>query len=779
MKKLISLLLLLPVLALAQTLPRYVNTTNGVAYTPSTPGGGGVATTNDLNAAYTSGRAIYVSPWGNDTLADGSFFNPFRTVHNPLEISDAAPTWEGANTIAEAGDTIVFTPDIHYQGVIPLKDDVNLWIMPGASVIHAGFSNTTVFGTPQYAPATLTTAGPMIQPGHNSVIDFRGANLTATNNAGDGYDAAFGWVEGLPTSQFLFFLSLTNASKTNVTVLAGNGFGTTDYFYFVQTNTEPSSVSIYGGKSRSGWDTIRGTGNLHLNTFNMDIFSTNTHSIPTEENSRGVALSGGVTWRDTGSSISSGGGTVINQAVSLGGAGTTAILDMTSAFNTSSGTPVVAADSATYSGAHLEEHILTGDGSGLTDIPPTTGIDGWPANSAGFLENDGAGNLSWGSASSGITIYGGVGTNNVFYYASAADQPGEKIVDFAEGLAYAPLAGSFKWIDWREGEMFDPTDGSVALTTYNRTLVGSWNATDLSGSLLWYTDRVVATNAADASSTVMYGTGALDVTNGWDAGVIHSMTATNGGLALTNGTGRVNINTVAGGNLYIVSSSTAGFRVGPSTTAYVFAGENSNGGWLNTSNTRLQLGAGSGNGAITLFDSGGVTIGNFPRTDSGAQNLRVEGIIFGNGIGITNAIGAQLTRSLPAQLDKTDDTLTQCGFGIYVTNGVTYEFCARLNASLDATGGGKVAMGGVTATTVSYRVTSFAAASARITSTRQSSIGSAVTSTAGLTDEYYIIEGTITPSATGIFGPQFAQASANGTSSILVSSTFWVKRINQ
>lgn len=43
-----------------------------------------------------------------------------------------------------------------------------------------------------------------------------------------------------------------------------------------------------------------------------------------------------------------------------------------------------------------------GNGSGLTNIPPTTGISGWPANSSGYLNNNGSGTLSWGTPSGSL-----------------------------------------------------------------------------------------------------------------------------------------------------------------------------------------------------------------------------------------------------------------------------------------------------------------------------------------------------------------------------------------
>lgn len=53
---------------------------------------------------------------------------------------------------------------------------------------------------------------------------------------------------------------------------------------------------------------------------------------------------------------------------------------------------------ALFGGATPSSFVL----SNATGLPPTTGISGWPSNSAGVLTNNGAGTLSWG-ASGGIT----------------------------------------------------------------------------------------------------------------------------------------------------------------------------------------------------------------------------------------------------------------------------------------------------------------------------------------------------------------------------------------
>lgn len=126
------------------------------------------------------------------------------------------------------------------------------------------------------------------------------------------------------------------------------------------------------------------------------------------------------------------------------------------------------------------------------------------------------------------------------------------------------------------------------------------------------------------------------------------------------------------------------------------------------------------------------------------------------------------------QFDATTTTLGNVtGLTMTVAAGRTYKFRAVLDATLDATGGGKYAIGGTaTATAISYRVQHLGASLAVLSSTRQTALASSVNSTAALTDDAVVIEGLITVNAGGTLTVQFAQQSATGTSSILVGSTF-------
>lgn len=129
------------------------------------------------------------------------------------------------------------------------------------------------------------------------------------------------------------------------------------------------------------------------------------------------------------------------------------------------------------------------------------------------------------------------------------------------------------------------------------------------------------------------------------------------------------------------------------------------------------------------------------------------------------------------QFDKTTNTTLAdiTGTSIALLNGRKYRFLAQLDCTLDATGGGKYAMAfSSTVTSINYRVRTLGASSAVLCSARQTSSGSAVNSTASLTDDAVWIEGVIVAGANGNLTVQFAQQSSNGTSSVLTGSTLMV-----
>lgn len=129
-----------------------------------------------------------------------------------------------------------------------------------------------------------------------------------------------------------------------------------------------------------------------------------------------------------------------------------------------------------------------------------------------------------------------------------------------------------------------------------------------------------------------------------------------------------------------------------------------------------------------------------------------------------------------AQFDKTNTSLANItGLTADVAAAGTYGFRAVLIVNADATGGYKFAIAGTaTATAIIARVTAQRDDTSSFTiSARLTSLGSS-TGIASGTALLVIIEGSIEVNAAGTLVPQFAQNAANGTSSILVGSTWEV-----
>jgi hypothetical protein len=118
---------------------------------------------------------------------------------------------------------------------------------------------------------------------------------------------------------------------------------------------------------------------------------------------------------------------------------------------------------------------------------------------------------------------------------------------------------------------------------------------------------------------------------------------------------------------------------------------------------------------------------------------------------------------------------------IDVEAGKTYRFRAILYITADATGGAKIRMSGdcvPSALVYDYRIMdSSATPPAYIAGGRDTALATVITGgAAGVTLEA-VINGTVTIGTAGSLAPQFAQSVANGTSSVLVGSTFSVTEI--
>jgi hypothetical protein len=136
--------------------------------------------------------------------------------------------------------------------------------------------------------------------------------------------------------------------------------------------------------------------------------------------------------------------------------------------------------------------------------------------------------------------------------------------------------------------------------------------------------------------------------------------------------------------------------------------------------------------------------------------------------------------SVASQFDKTTDVAlgTVTGLSATVLASRKYRFRAVLFVDADVVGGSKFAIGGTaTATAVIYEIKLLDDSTNAYTITaRQTALGGSTgqaSTTAGLCE----IIGTITVNAGGTLVVQFAQNASNGTSSVLVGSTFSVQDI--
>lgn len=135
-------------------------------------------------------------------------------------------------------------------------------------------------------------------------------------------------------------------------------------------------------------------------------------------------------------------------------------------------------------------------------------------------------------------------------------------------------------------------------------------------------------------------------------------------------------------------------------------------------------------------------------------------------------------KRVSTQFDSVGTTTlaTVTGLSVNVAAGRTYTFKAVLQATLAAAGGGKFAIAGTaTATSIVYQVNAINNSTGLfVANSKQVALGGAVTIAATPTDVWVEIVGTITVNAAGTLLVQGAQATASGTSSVLVGSVFTV-----
>lgn len=130
------------------------------------------------------------------------------------------------------------------------------------------------------------------------------------------------------------------------------------------------------------------------------------------------------------------------------------------------------------------------------------------------------------------------------------------------------------------------------------------------------------------------------------------------------------------------------------------------------------------------------------------------------------------------QFDKTTDTTVANipGLTVNVIAGRSYQFRAILHVTADAVGGYKLSIAGTaTATNVIYQINAVRDDTNVFTINSRATNLATSTGASGGTTVWVEITGEITVNAAGTLTVQFAQVAANGTSSVLVGSTFWAR----
>lgn len=156
-----------------------------------------------------------------------------------------------------------------------------------------------------------------------------------------------------------------------------------------------------------------------------------------------------------------------------------------------------------------------------------------------------------------------------------------------------------------------------------------------------------------------------------------------------------------------------------------------------------------------------------------ANNVSITG---GTISGIPNSAISRVS----TQFDKTDITLANVtGLTANIVSGCAYAFRAVLFVDASAVGGSRYSISGTgTASAIIYHVMLVDDTLNTCTITkRETALGANNATQAGTTVGKCIIEGVLTANGTGALTVQFAQSVSNGTSSVLVGSTFTVDKI--
>ena len=321
------------------------------------------------------------------------------------------------------------------------------------------------------------------------------------------------------------------------------------------------------------------------------------------------------------------------------------------------------------------------------------------------------------------------------------------------------------------------TGASLVGAQYNITVRG--NTTVIANSINSQTNSLIFRVAGTHSFTNVVTNVSSILTSGGDTGTHNytSMVNYNSFMDFSNSTGTYNVDNVIGfyaGDNSLGGDTVAGTiinNVGMKIDQQGLAGPT-----LATNNIGLWLN-GNDIGADIMFGTSKSARGYYNGT-----NLFIDPNLVGTGhLDIGGFVTNEGQKRVSTQFDKTDITLTNItGLSATVVAGHFYKFEARLFIDASAIGGSKYAIdGGATATNVIYHVKLVDDTTGLNTITsRQTALAGAGVGQAGTTAGFCEISGFITVNAGGTLTVQFAQNVANGTSSVLVGSTFIVEEIN-
>ncbi len=150
------------------------------------------------------------------------------------------------------------------------------------------------------------------------------------------------------------------------------------------------------------------------------------------------------------------------------------------------------------------------------------------------------------------------------------------------------------------------------------------------------------------------------------------------------------------------------------------------------------------------------------------------------GVTITGTVNSN-TKIVTAQVDATSATLADVTglTGLTLVAGATYSFDGEFATTCGGTGGIKMAFNYTTATLTSIDCTSIAMTATAVAVAHSTTTTTQTSWIASNTANIYVrLTGVLVVNAGGTMAVQFAENSANSTSSILVNSRFSLSRIS-